>query len=58
MFLQSQKIQNTAEVAFNYGVSSDTIRDHQSNHADELIEDIHYFYEINHHKGEKYYNTS
>lgn len=47
MFLQLQKLQNTAEVAFSYGVTPDTIRDHQNNHADELIENIHYIYEIN-----------
>lgn len=37
----------SAQVAKNYKVSSDTLRDHLKNHSDELIEGIHYFCEIN-----------
>ena len=45
--LQINQIQTTSQVAENYGVSKDTIRDHYERHSDELIENIHYFYEIN-----------
>jgi len=42
--LQSLK---TAEVAVSYKVTSDTIRKHFENHKDELIENTHFYYEIN-----------
>lgn len=43
----------TREVAFNYGVQVKTIEMHKSNHADELIENIHYFYSLEQTKGGK-----
>ena len=45
--LTFNQILTTSEVAKNYAVSSDTIRDHLNNHNDEFIENIHYFYTIN-----------
>ncbi|EJB0269643.1 hypothetical protein RDH58_002020, partial [Campylobacter coli] len=33
------------EVAYNYAVDNTTIMSHKNLHADELIENIHYFYD-------------
>lgn len=38
-------------VAQRYGVSKQTIIDHKRNHADEIVEDIHFIYELADTKG-------
>lgn len=40
-------------VAQRYGVSKQTIIDHKRNHADEIVEDIHFIYELTDTKGGK-----
>ena len=37
----------TAQVAQNYGISQDTIRDHLKNHSDEILENIHFILKTN-----------
>ncbi|ECR2323832.1 hypothetical protein F0P34_00255 [Campylobacter coli] len=39
------------EVAYNYAVDNTTIMSHKNLHADELIENIHYFYDYEQTKG-------
>ncbi|PCH27823.1 hypothetical protein BGS44_00550 [Campylobacter sp. 111] len=39
------------EVAYNYAVDNTTIMSHKNYHADELIENIHYFYDYEQTKG-------
>ncbi|WP_250325003.1 hypothetical protein [Campylobacter lari] len=39
------------EVAYNYAVDNTTIMSHKNYHADELIENIHYFYDYGQTKG-------
>ncbi len=39
------------EVAYNYAVDNTTIMSHKNLHADELIENIHYFYNFEQTKG-------
>ncbi|MGH2267485.1 hypothetical protein [Campylobacter taeniopygiae] len=39
------------EVAYNYAVNNTTIMSHKNLHADELIENIHYFYDYEQTKG-------
>ncbi|EFP2895081.1 hypothetical protein HP685_001672 [Campylobacter jejuni] len=39
------------EVAYNYAVDNTTIMSHKNYHADELIENIHYFYDFEQTKG-------
>lgn len=43
-----KEVYTTNEVAKNYQVTENTVRDHLSNHNDEFIENIHYFYDLNH----------
>jgi hypothetical protein len=43
---------NSQEVAFGYGVTSDNIRRHKSDHADELVEGKHWTTVRNTHGGE------
>lgn len=43
-----KEVYATNEVAKNYQVTENTVRDHLSNHNDEFIENIHYFYDLNH----------
>ena len=42
---------NSQEVAFGYGVSSEVIRSHKANHADELVEGKHFITVTNSHGG-------
>ena len=37
----------TEQVAKNYGISQDTIRDHLKNRSDEILENIHFMLEFN-----------
>ncbi|WP_251822953.1 hypothetical protein [Campylobacter jejuni] len=39
------------EVAYNYAVDNTTIMSHKNLHSDELIENIHYFYNYKQTKG-------
>ncbi|WP_251823531.1 toxin-antitoxin system HicB family antitoxin [Campylobacter jejuni] len=39
------------EVAYNYAVDNTTIMSHKNLHSDELIENIHYFYDFEQTKG-------
>ncbi|EOY0478858.1 toxin-antitoxin system HicB family antitoxin [Campylobacter jejuni] len=39
------------EVAYNYAVDNTTIMSHKNLHSDELIENIHYFYDYEQTKG-------
>ncbi|EGM2779836.1 hypothetical protein ILX92_000387 [Campylobacter jejuni] len=41
------------EVAYNYAVDNTTIMSHKNLHADELIENIHYFYDYEQTKGRR-----
>jgi|GEM_PF-896444 hypothetical protein len=41
----------TEYVAQRYGVSTDTIKDHKKRHADEIVESIHFIYELADTKG-------
>ena len=41
----------TEYVAQRYGVSTDTIKDHKKRHADEIVEGIHFIYELADTKG-------
>ena len=41
----------TEYVAQRYGVSTDTIKDHKKRHADEIVEGIHFIYELANTKG-------
>lgn len=41
----------TDEVAFNYGIVLSALQKHKTNHDDELIENIHYFYSYEQTKG-------
>ena len=40
-------LSTTAQVAQNYGISQDTIRDHLKNHSDEILENIHFILKTN-----------
>lgn len=42
-----KEVYTTNEVAKNYQVTENTVRDHLNNHDDEFIENTHYFYTIN-----------
>jgi hypothetical protein len=48
---------NSQEVAFGYGVTSDNIRRHKSDHADELVEGKHWVVSITHTLGGKQEST-
>lgn len=39
------------EVAYNYAVDNTTIMSHKNLHSDELIENVHYFYDYEQTKG-------
>ena len=43
----------TEYVAQRYGVSTDAIKDHKKRHTDEIVEDIHFIYELADTKGGK-----
>ncbi|MCR8690585.1 MULTISPECIES: hypothetical protein [Campylobacter] len=45
--LTLQKLFTTAQVASNYGITQDTIRDHKKDHSDEIIENLHFIVDKN-----------
>lgn len=45
--LTLQRLFTTAQVANNYGITQDTIRDHKKDHSDEIIENLHFIVDKN-----------